>query len=85
MLLISLKYIYSIVYKIHIKLFSLGAKWKMPKFSWNIVDSLAIFSSQSVESLFLKVAFNMNFIFLEDTRLINVKNKIYLAIKQVIF
>ena len=52
----------------------------MPTFSWNSVNTLAIVSSQSLESLFLKVEFNMNFILLKDS-LTNVKNSIYLLNK----
>lgn len=73
---------FSIVHKIHIRSLSLEGKLKMPTFSWNSVGTLAIFSSQSLESLFLKVGFNMTFILLKDS-LTNVKNKIYLSTRQV--
>lgn len=56
----------------------------MPTFSWNTVDTLRIFSSQSLGSLVLKVEFNMTFILLKDS-LTNVKNKICLSTKQVMF
>lgn len=75
---------FSIVHKIHIKSLSLGVKLKMPTFSWNTVDTLRIFSSQSLGSLVLKVEFNMTFILLKDS-LTNVKNKICLSTKQVMF
>lgn len=75
---------FSIVHKIHIKSLSLGVKLNMPTFSWNTVDTLGIFSSQSLESLVLKVEFNMTFILLKDS-LTNVKNKICLSTKQVMF